>query len=76
MTHFWHVLIMLLFLNVSCHVSIKYPSQFLKIYENDKLLRCTRFSTNSSHRACQKFENGIRVAERETNLKKLIGGAR
>ena len=37
MTHFWHVLIMLLFLNVSCHVSIKYHSQFLKIHEKDKL---------------------------------------
>ena len=37
MTYFWHVLIMLLFLNVSCHVSIKYHSQFLKIHEKDKL---------------------------------------
>ena len=38
MTHFWHVLIMLLlFLNVSCHFSIKYHSQFLKIHEKDKL---------------------------------------
>ena len=34
-----------------------------------------QISTNSLHRACQKFENSVRVLERETNLKRLVGSA-